>query len=88
VSWRRFNLLDAPDPAETWDVILCRNVLSGFDDELRRTVLERLASVLADDGRLVLGLSETVHGLTDAFRPVPGRRGLYSRNPEASRQVA
>ena len=47
-----------------------------------------MAGVLAEDGRLVLGLSETVHGLTDAFRPVPGRRGLYTRNPEASRRVA
>jgi chemotaxis protein methyltransferase CheR len=88
VSWRPFNLLDAPEPAEAWDVILCRNVLSGFDDDLRRAVLERLAGVLAEDGRLVLGLSETVHGLSDAFRPVPGRRGLYMRNPEAKRQVA
>lgn len=88
VSWRRFNLLDTPDPAEVWDVILCRNVLSGFDDDIRRVVLERIAGVLAEDGRLVLGLSETVHGLTDALRPVPGRRGFYSRNPEASRRVA
>lgn len=87
VSWRRFNLLDAPDPAEVWDVILCRNVLSGFDDDVRRAVLGRLAGVLAEDGRLVLGLSETVHGLTDALRPIPGRRGLYAPN-EASRQVA
>jgi chemotaxis protein methyltransferase CheR len=88
VSWRRFNLLDAPDPGVVYDVILCRNVLSDFDEETRRAVLERLSAVLADDGRLVLGLSETVHGLTDAFRPVPGRRGLYARNPQASRQVA
>ena len=88
VSWRRFNLLDAPDPAQAWDLILCRNVLSDFDDDIRRVVLERLAGVLAEDGRLVLGLSETVHGVSDAFRPVPGRRGLYARNPEAARQVA
>jgi chemotaxis protein methyltransferase CheR len=88
VSWRRFNLLDAPDPAQVWDVILCRNVLCDFDDDIRRVVLQRMAGVLAEDGRLLLGLSETVHGLTDAFRPVPGRRGLYTRNPEASRRVA
>jgi chemotaxis protein methyltransferase CheR len=88
VSWRAFNLLDAPDPAQVWDVILCRNVLSELDEDIRRGVLERLAGVLAEDGHLVLGLSETVHGLTDAFRPVPGRRGLYARNPGASRQVA
>ena len=88
VSWRRVNLLDAPDPAERWDVILCRNVLSDFDEEVRRVVLEHMAGVLAEDGCLVLGLSETVHGLTDAFRPAPGRRGLYARDPKAVRRVA
>ncbi len=88
VNWRWANLLDDPEPEEAFDIILCRNVLSEFDEDIRRVVLGRLARALAPDGRLVLGLSETVHGLTDAFRPVPGRRGLYAPNPEASRQVA
>jgi chemotaxis protein methyltransferase CheR len=88
VDWKRFNLLEAPEPAPAWDVILCRNVLAGFDDDIRRAVLERMAGVLAEDGLLVLGLSETVHGLTDVFRPVPGRRGLYARDPAAARRVA
>jgi chemotaxis protein methyltransferase CheR len=86
VSWRRANLLDPPEPGEAFDVILCRNVLSSFEEDVRRGVLERLASTLASDGLLVLGLSETVHGVTDAFRPAPGRRGLYAKNPDASRR--
>jgi chemotaxis protein methyltransferase CheR len=88
VSWRSANLMDEPDPDDRWDLILCRNVLSSFDEDIRRVVLERLARALAEDGRLMLGFSETVHGLTDAFRPVPGRRGLYMRNPKAVRRVA
>jgi chemotaxis protein methyltransferase CheR len=29
------------------------------------------------DGFLVLGAAETVVGLTDVFKPLPERRGLY-----------
>lgn len=83
-----FNLLDEPNPQRVFDVILCRNVLNGLDEDLRRPVLERLSTVLAEDGVLVLGLSETVLGVSDAFRPMAGRRGLYARNPKASRRVA
>ncbi len=88
VSWRRFNLLDEPEALGRFDLILCRNVLSGFDEDIRRIVLERLAGALVEDGRLVLGLSETVHGLSDAFRPAVGARGVYARNPDAGRRVA
>jgi chemotaxis protein methyltransferase CheR len=88
VEWRPANLLDEPEPGKVFDLILCRNVLSEFDEDIRRVVLERLSRALAEDGRLLLGHSETVHGLTDAFRPAPGRRGWYVRNPEASRRVA
>jgi chemotaxis protein methyltransferase CheR len=88
VSFRRFNLLDEPAALGRFDLILCRNVLSGFDEDIRRVVLGRLAGALAGDGALALGLTETVHGLTDAFRPVPGLRGIYARTPDAARRVA
>jgi chemotaxis protein methyltransferase CheR len=87
-SFRRFNLLDELSALGRFDLILCRNVLTGFDEDIRRVVLERLAGALADDGALVLGLSETVHGLTDAFRPLQGLRGIYARTPGAARRVA
>jgi chemotaxis protein methyltransferase CheR len=43
-------------------------------------VLNRLAPQIAEDGYLVLGAAETVVGLTNAFKPVPDKRGLYAPN--------
>jgi chemotaxis protein methyltransferase CheR len=51
-------------------------------------VLERIARVTDRDGYLVLGAAETVVGLTDGFRPVPDRRGLYVPNPAAKPMFA
>ena len=81
VRWRRMNILGDLRAGGQYDVIFCRNVLSAFDESTRKTVLEQLAQTLTDDGFLMLGLNEAVSGLTQAFRPVPGRRGLYIRNP-------
>ena len=41
--------------------------------------------MLERDGFLVLGAAETVVGLTDAFKPVPDKRGLYAPNKDAVR---
>jgi len=43
-------------------------------------VLERIRRVTEPDGFLVLGAAETVVGLTDAFKPMTGQRGLYAPN--------
>ena len=81
VRWRRINLLADLRALGLFDVIFCRNAVSAFDEPVRRRVLEQLALALPPDGRLVLGLDETVVGVTDALQPVPGRRGLYAPNP-------
>jgi chemotaxis protein methyltransferase CheR len=81
VRWRRVNLLADLRPLGQFDVIFCRNVISAFDDGVRRRVLDQLAQALPEDGRLVLGLDETVDGLTAALQPMPGRRGVYAPAP-------
>ncbi|HEX4198398.1 MAG TPA: protein-glutamate O-methyltransferase CheR, partial [Caulobacteraceae bacterium] len=80
VRWRRINLLADLRALGQFDVIFCRNAISAFDGPTRRRVLEQLARALPDDGWLVLGLDETVVGVTEAFRAAPGRRGLYTPN--------
>lgn len=81
VRWRRINLLADLRALGQFDVIFCRNAISAFDEQTRRRVLDQLARALPHDGWLVLGLDETVVGVSAAFRAAPGRRGLYTPNP-------
>jgi chemotaxis protein methyltransferase CheR len=80
VQHRQLNLLHDFSQLGTFDVIFCRNVLIYFDQDNKINIFNRLARHIEPDGFLVLGAAETVVGLTDAFRPIPERRGLYKPN--------
>ena len=86
VQHRQLNLLHDFSQLGTFDVIFCRNVLIYFDQDTKIAIFNRLARSVEADGFLVLGAAETVVGLTDAFKPVPERRGLY--RPSGARPVA
>ena len=77
VRFKMLNLLDDLRVMGRQDVIFCRNVLIYFDVETKKRILDQMASLLADDGFLFLGAAETVLGITDCFKPMPGSRGLY-----------
>ena len=78
VQFRTLNLLNDFSPLGTFDIVFCRNVLIYFDQPTKIGVLERVARQIAADGFLVLGAAETVVGLTDTFKPVADKRGLYA----------
>ena len=80
IQHRQLNLLHDFAQLGTFDVIFCRNVLIYFDQDTKINIFNRLARQIESDGFLVLGAAETVVGLTDAFKPVPDRRGLYKPN--------
>lgn len=79
IEWRKLNLLESFAHLGEFDILFCRNVLIYFDQPTKTQVLDRLAKMIPEDGYLVLGAAETVVGLSDAFRPVPGKRGLFQR---------
>ncbi len=87
VQYRPLNLLQRFRASRQFDVVFCRNVLIYFDQATKIGVLDRLARNTERDGYLVLGAAETVVGLTDSFRPLPDRRGLYAPNPNARPMV-
>jgi chemotaxis protein methyltransferase CheR len=80
VQYRPLNLLADFGHLGKFDVVFCRNVLIYFDQPTKVSVFERLARVTEADGYLVLGAAETVVGLTDVFKPLAERRGLYVPN--------
>src|SRR3954470_18501240 len=66
------DLLRMPIPADRYDVILCRNTVIYFTEEVRDALHERLVRALAPGGYLVVGTSERVAnsrelGLTSPF---------------------
>ncbi len=80
VKFRQFNLLGDFAQLGMFDVIFCRNVLIYFDQPTKIDVLDRMARLLAADGYLTLGAAETVVGLTESFKTLADKRGLYMPN--------
>jgi chemotaxis protein methyltransferase CheR len=88
VQFRPFNLLSDFSRLGVFDLVICRNVLIYFDQPTKSDVLDRLARVIAQDGFLILGAAETTVGLTQAFKSVPDKRGLYApADPVADKVV-
>ncbi len=88
VKYRRFNLLADFASLGTFDVVFCRNVMIYFDQDTKSDVLRRLAEALAGDGYLVLGATETAIGLSDRFKMVSDKPGLYTLNTISPRLQA
>ncbi len=80
VQHRQLNLLQDFSHLGKFDVIFCRNVLIYFDQGTKINIFERMAKNIEPDGMLMLGAAESVVGITDAFRPVADKRGLYQPN--------
>ena len=80
VQYRPFNLLRDFGSLGKFDVVFCRNVLIYFDQQTKVDILHRIAQLMPSDGYLVLGAAETVVGLTERFKPLTDRRGLYALN--------
>jgi chemotaxis protein methyltransferase CheR len=84
VKFMPLNLLHDFSHLGVFDVVFCRNVLIYFDQQTKTDVLDRVAAVTDRHGYLVLGGAETVVGLTERFRPVEDKRGLYAPTPQAA----
>lgn len=79
VEFRPLNLQSDSFGYDRFDVIFCRNVLIYFNAELKSRILERIYSVLAPDGLLFLGASESVSGAEGLFEVVNCRPGIAFR---------
>jgi chemotaxis protein methyltransferase CheR len=76
VSFRTFNLLDDFGWLGEIDVVFCRNALLYFDAPSKTAIFAKLADILAPDGTLVLGATESA----DAFMAAADApRGFFVR---------
>ncbi len=77
VKFMPLNLLNDFSHLGRFDLVLCRNVLIYFDQATKN----RRARTHRRRHRArrfpVLGGAETVVGLTDCFKPIPDKRGVY-----------
>jgi chemotaxis protein methyltransferase CheR len=79
VTFRTFNLLDSYGWLMEVDVVFCRNVLMYFDRKTRISVIDRVGDMLAPDGALLVGPTESISGLTTDFLQADEAPGLYYR---------
>lgn len=64
------NLTERLPSLGPFDVIFLRNVLIYFDPDIKRKVVENMLTRLKPEGLLILGHSESLHGITDKVRMV------------------
>jgi chemotaxis protein methyltransferase CheR len=77
VEFRHFNLLGDYSALGAFDLIFCRNVLIYFDPDRKTDVLNRITRLMASDGLLALGASESVMGLNTKLKQHPLYRGYF-----------
>ncbi|MEM7626304.1 MAG: protein-glutamate O-methyltransferase CheR [Planctomycetota bacterium] len=69
VHFEKLNLKDvyAARRFGTFDVIFCRNVMIYFDDTMKKSCVQMFYKQLADDGKLMIGHSESLRSLEVPF---------------------
>jgi chemotaxis protein methyltransferase CheR len=78
----------APLPPARYSAIFCRNVMIYFRPDTTRRIVKRFFESLADGGVLFLGHSETLWGISDAFRLERKARAYYYRRAEDKQESA
>lgn len=68
VAFKPLNLLGPWPMKGPFDVIFCRNVVIYFDRDTQLRLFQRFADILADDGYLYIGHSESLYGLSSRFK--------------------
>ncbi len=77
IRFRPLNLFGDWPMKGPFDAIFCRNVIIYFDTEAKRTLFDRFAEMLAPEGYMFIGHSESLFQISDRFRLVG--RTIYRR---------
>jgi chemotaxis protein methyltransferase CheR len=85
VHWRQLNLAAPWPPIPPMDLILLRNVLIYFEQDVRAEVLLRATRVLRPGGYLLLGTTESSVGTLPELERITIDRALFFRKSIAGR---
>lgn len=77
VSFAKQNILKPLAGLGKLDIIFCRNVGIYFNLENRKKLFENIASILAPDGYLIIGSTESLTGICSLFEPKRYLRTIY-----------
>lgn len=71
------------------DIVFCRNVMIYFSDEVKRQLVRSFFNALVPGGYLYIGHSETLHGISKAFKLVYFKNALvYQKDPVSTAESA
>lgn len=76
-TFKNLNLLEPLSFPNKFDVIFCRNVAIYFSDADKRKLFDGIARVLAPDGFLIIGSTETLVGISQSFDSKRHIRSIY-----------
>lgn len=77
INFRQLNLMETWPMRGPFDVIFCRNVVIYFDKPTQKELFNRYADLLAPNGYLYVGHSETLHKICDRFKLIG--RTIYQK---------
>lgn len=75
--FKKFNLMKPFAGLGKFDIVFCRNVAIYFTPADKKTVFEKIASVLEPDGSLIIGSTESLTGVTGMFEPKRYMRSIF-----------
>lgn len=77
VVFQKINLMDTFVGIGKFDIIFCRNVAIYFNYEDRKKLFDKIADVLASDGYLIIGSTESLTGINQRFEPQRHLRSVF-----------
>ncbi len=85
VSFRRHNLIESARDLGQFDLILCRNVLSGMAKPIQTKVVENMTEQLLPGGFLFATPDENLIAVAEDLKLSRDVRGAYERRPKSNK---
>ena len=82
IEFRSQNLKESFNFTESFDLILCRNVLIYQNVEGKKEILNRITKVLSTGGYLIMGSGESLLGLSNEYESVSSEGAVVYRKKD------